>query len=99
MKVKPNLTVIEGVVRAIRPDAGGYGSNVEIVVSRNVSPEEAEDFLKPKPGEMLALFTPETPKSEPGQRVRVQARLLAGPFGERSILEHLEAIASGGSGQ
>jgi hypothetical protein len=49
MKAKPNLTVIEGVVRAIRPDAGGYGSNVDIEVSRNVSPEDGGDFLKPKP--------------------------------------------------
>jgi hypothetical protein len=98
MKVKPNLTVIEGVVRAIRPDAGGYGSNVEIEVSRNVSPDDGDDFLKPKPGELLALFTPETPAAKTGQRVRVRARLLAGPSGERSILEDIAVIAGGGAG-
>lgn len=98
MKVKPNLTVIEGVIRAIRPDPGGYGLNVEIEVSRNVSPAEGEDFLKPKPGELLALFTPEAPSAKAGQRVRVQARLLGGPFGQRSILDQLEAIPGDGSG-
>ena len=93
MQTKPNQTVIEGTVRAIRPDPGGYGSNVEIEVSGNVSPVKDADFLKPQRGDRLALFTAEAPVAEVGQRVRVQARLLGGPFGERRILEHLEVIA------
>lgn len=93
MQSQPNQTLIEGTVRAIRPDVGGYGWNVEIAVSRNVSPEADADFLKPRRGKPLALFTAEQPAAEVGQRVRVQARLLAGPFGERCILEHLEVIA------
>lgn len=95
MLSKPNQTVVEGTVRAIRPDEGGSGWNVEIAVSRNVSPEAGADFLKPKRGKPLALFTPEAPAAEVGQRVRVQARLLAGPFGERRILERLDVIADG----
>lgn len=93
MNSKPNQTLIEGTVRAISPDAGGYGANVEVEVSRNLSPVADADFLKPKGGDRLALFTAETPTAEVGQRVRVQARLLGGPFGERCILEHLEVIA------
>jgi hypothetical protein len=98
MKVKPNLTVVEGVVRAIQPDPGGYGSNVEVEVGRNISPADDADFLKPKTGERLVLFSAVAPEAEVGLRVRVQARLLAGPFGERNILEHLEAIPGSGSG-
>jgi hypothetical protein len=92
MKAKPNQTLLEGTVRAIRPDPGGYGSNVEIEVSGNLSPVADADFLKPQPGDRLTLFTAEAPSAEAGQRVRVQARLLGGPFGERRILEHLEVI-------
>jgi len=93
MQAKPNQTVIEGTVRAIQSDAGGYGSNVEIEVSRNLSPEEEADFLKPQRGDRLTLFTAEVPMTEVGQRVRVRVRLLGGPFGERRIIEHLEVIA------
>jgi acyl-coenzyme A thioesterase PaaI-like protein len=92
MKAKPNQTLLEGTVRAIHPDAGGYGSNVEIEVSRNLSRVADADFLRPRRGDRLTLFTAEAPPVEVGQRVRVQARLLGGPFGERRILEHLEVI-------
>ena len=53
MQSKPNKTLVEGTVRSVRPDAGGYGSNVEIEVSGNVSPVEDADFLKPQRGDRL----------------------------------------------
>jgi len=98
MQSQPNQTVIEGTVRAIQPEAGGYGSLVEIAVSRNLSPAEDADFLKSQPGDRVMLFTPEPPVAKIGQRVRVQARLLGGPMGERPILERIEVIA-GGAGE
>jgi len=98
MQAPPNQTVIEGTLRAIRPDAGGYGWNVEIEVARNLSPLADADFLKPQRGGRLTLFTPEAPSAEVGQRVRGHARLLGGPFGERHILERLEVIAGGAGG-
>ena len=92
MTAKPNQTVIEGAVRALRPAEGGCGTNVEIEVRRNLSPLADADFLKPNAGDRVVLFTPEAPRVELGNQVRVQARLLAGPFGERSILERLEVL-------
>ncbi len=99
MKAKPNRTVIEGTVRIIRPDEGGYGSNVEIEVSRNLSPMEDADFLKSQRGDRLTLFSAEAPAAEVGQRVRVQARLLAGPFGSRNVLERIEPLANEGAAE
>jgi hypothetical protein len=90
MLAKPNQTVIEGTVRAIRADEGGFGTNVEIEVDRNVSPSDDADFLKTQRGEVLTVFSPELPATEIGQHVRLHARLLGGPRGQRVILEKIE---------
>lgn len=97
MQSQKNQTVIEGTVRGIRLDKGGYGLNVEIEVSRNLSPVEDADFLKPQRGDRLTLFTAETPGAEVGQRVRVEARLLAGPSGGRIVLKRIEPLADEGA--
>ncbi len=107
MLAKPNKTVIEGTVRAIAPASGGQGHEIEIEVHRNLSRGRSDDFIQPAQGQSLHLFatqTPDvaigdrvratqTPDVAIGDRVRVQARLLAGPFGERTVLEQIDPLS------
>jgi hypothetical protein len=97
MLAKPNKTVIEGTVRAIVPATGGQGHEIEIEVHRNLSRGRSDDFIQPARGQSLRLFAAQfaaqTPDVAIGDRVRVQARLLTGPFGERTVLEQLDPLS------
>ena len=93
MLAKPNKTVIEGAVRAIVPASEGEGHEIEIEVYRNLSRGRSDDFIQPAEGQSLILFATQTPDVMIGDRVRVQARLLAGPFGERTVLEQLDPLS------
>ena len=93
MLAKPNKTVIEGAVRAIVPATEGEGHEIEIEVYRNLSRGRRDDFIQPVQGQSLHLFAAQTPDVAIGDRVRVQARLLAGPFGERTVLEQLDPLS------
>jgi len=93
MLAKPNKTVVEGTVRAINPASDGQGHEVEIEVRRNLSRGRSDDFIQPEEGQSLKLFAAQTPDVTIGDRVRVQARLLAGPFGERTVLEQLDSLS------
>lgn len=87
MWVKPNKTVLRGVVRAIRPAADGWGADVDLEVEENDSPRSEEDFLKPDLGSTMTLFTAEHECLRVGGRVRVEARLNAGPTGGRPVIQ------------
>jgi hypothetical protein len=93
MLAKPNKTLIEGTVRAIEPASEGRGHEIEIEVHRNLSHGKSDDFIQPAQGQSLHLFAAQTPDVAIGDRVRVQARLLAGPFGERTVLEQLDPLS------
>jgi hypothetical protein len=93
MLAEPNKTVVEGTVRAITPASEGQGHEIEIEVCRNLSRGRSDDFIQPAEGESLILFAAQTPEATVGDRVRVQARLLAGPFGERTVLEQLDSLS------
>jgi hypothetical protein len=93
MLAKPNKTVIEGTVRAIVPASEGQGREIEIEVCRNLSRGRSDDFIQPVEGQSLILFAAQPPEVAIGDRVRVQARLLAGPFGERTVLEQLDLLS------
>jgi hypothetical protein len=93
MLAKPNKTVVEGTVRGIVPASDGQGQEIEIEVNRNLSRGRSDDFIRPAEGQSLILFAAQTPDVTVGDRVLVQARLLAGPFGERRVLEQLDPLS------
>jgi hypothetical protein len=93
MLAKPNKTVIEGTVRGITPASEGQGHEIELEVHRNLSRGRSDDFIQPVQGQLLRVFAAQTPEVAIGDRVRVQARLLAGPFGERTVLEQLDSLS------
>ena len=92
MLARPNHTVVEGTVRAVRPHPEGQGIAVELTVSKNVSPAKADDFIRPEAGQVLSLFAAEEPTVSVGQKVRAHAQLLAGPFGSRTVLQQIDAL-------
>ena len=96
MLAKPNKTVVEGTVRAIGPASEGQGHEIEIKVDRNLSHGRTDDFIQPAEGQSLILFATQPPAVTIGDRVRVRARLLAGPFGERTVLEELDSLSDQG---
>lgn len=93
MLAKPNKTVIEGTVRRVAPSADGHGHEVEIEVRRNLSAGSSDDFLQPVEGANLHLFSADLPGAAVGDVVRARARLLAGPFGGRTVLEEMKAVS------
>lgn len=94
MQLRPNQTVLQGRVRAIRPEADGWGATIELLVVQNESPAEASDFLRSAPGTVLNVFTAEPELLQVGEMIRAHVTLLAGPFGERRVLESFDPIAA-----
>ena len=81
MLVRPNQTVVEGTVKAIRPQPEGWGAEIDLEVQRNLSPVPEDDFLKPQPGRTLTAFSVEPHTLRVGEAVRLRLALLAGPRG------------------
>jgi len=83
MLIKPNKTELEGCVTAIQQR--GLGADVDLIVTRNTS-DPAIDFIQPQPGVGLRLYSSEPGDLVVGAKVRIEARLDGGPFGQRAIL-------------
>lgn len=97
MQVKPNHSILQGRVRAIRPETDGWGADVDLLIMRNESPSQDEDFLRPAPGSVLTAFSAEPKNLKEGDTVRVHASLLAGPFGSRTVLESVAPVSDSAS--
>jgi hypothetical protein len=98
MLIKPNHTIVEGRVRAIRPEADGWGADVDLLVTRNESPSHDADFIRPAPGSLLTAFSAEAEKLKVGDVIRARASLLAGPFGGRTVLESVAPLTDSSFG-
>lgn len=92
MQIKPNKTLLKGRVRAIRPEADGWGADVDLVVLENKSLSKKNDFIRPELGSILTAFTSEPEKLAVGDEVKVQATLRADAFGERTVLESVSPL-------
>jgi hypothetical protein len=90
MLVRPNRTLLQARVLAIRPERDGWGAEVDLEVVRNESESPEEDFLRPAAGSTVTAFAAEPARLQVGSRVRVQASLIAGPAGGRVVLESVE---------
>jgi hypothetical protein len=93
MRVKPNRTRVEAQVENIRPNEGGLVVDIELKVIRNDS-EPASDFLRPAEGAFLTAFASERPAVKVGDVVKVDAMLLAGPRGQRMVVQALEPVTA-----
>jgi hypothetical protein len=95
MQIKPNSTLVEGLVRAVRPHPEGWGSEVELEVLDNLSPEPAADFLQPAPGTRIQVLYSQPAPLAVGQKVRAGLTVHGGPGGERAVIQSVETIAEG----
>lgn len=95
MQTHPNRTIVTGVLQRYEAAADGIGGDIEIEVSRNLSPDPASDFIRPEPGKLLRAFynqdSPPAAKLPIGRRVRVELTFLGGPFGSRCVVRSLKA--------
>jgi hypothetical protein len=96
MRVKPNRTTIRGRVKEVRPPPPGApgGAEVALEVIENESRGSEADYLQPAAGDILDAYVSRAPAVKPGDVVRVNASLSAGPFGERVVLESVEPLKS-----
>lgn len=93
MLVMPNQTVLDAVVEAIRPEADGWGAQIDLQVERNLSAGSDADFLRLAPGARLTAFFAEPDLLRVGDAVHLAARLVADEHGGRAVIERLEPVA------
>lgn len=91
MFVKPNKTVIRGIIKSARPHPDGSGREIELNVHENRSSPDS-DFIQPTPGSLLKLYSAKAPKIVSGDFVEVEATLVAGPFGERVVSQNIRKL-------
>lgn len=92
MNAAPNQTSVKAVVKHIAPAADGYGSELELEILANESANPAADFLQPKKGDRLKVFTASLGKLAEGSEIRATLGLLGGPSGERAVLRNAESL-------
>jgi hypothetical protein len=92
MLIKANSTPVEAEVKAVRPRPDGWGADVDLEVRRNLAAAD-EDFLRPRPGDVLTAFSAEPHLLRAGQAARLRLSLLAGPGGGRTVIESAEPLA------
>lgn len=91
MLVKPNKTVVEGLIKSVEQSTG-LGRDIELEVSKNLSIKE-EDFLRPLPGTILKVYCADPEQNlKVGEIVKAHTTLQAGPFGEKTILQSVSPI-------
>lgn len=92
MRIKPNKSVLEGTVRRIERAPDGFGAQVEFKVAKSAPAEGYEDFLGAKPGSTLTIFAAVPEDVVEGEDYQLTTSVLAGPRGQRVVLEAARAI-------
>ena len=87
MQVRPNQTTVEGEVVNVTPAGDGFGAEVTVMVTRNLSEAPEDDFLRPGPGTRLTAFAAEPGAVAEHKRYRLRLRLNAGPGGGRVVVQ------------
>ncbi len=89
MVVQPNQSQFVGSIKKVQPCDDGWGSEIKIEILQNELDGSQSDFISPKVGQVLEMFLPPRSKAAKfvvGDTMRMNARLLAGPTGERIVL-------------
>ena len=94
MIVHSNETLIQAVVKHITACADGCGHEVDLEVLGNESPDPKTDFLKPKVGDQLKVFSADLRLLEAGNRIRAALGLSGGPFAQRPVMRHAVLVTS-----
>jgi len=92
MQLRPNVTLVKGRVESVTRCADGWGAEVELEVTENVSTARERDFIRPPLGQRLKVFTADPELLPAGATMQVQLSLLGGPQGSRPVVESAEEI-------
>ena len=92
MIVRGNETTVHAVVDRVAPCADGYGHDLELNVLSNDSADPNADFLKPKAGDKLKVFSADAGELRAGAKIRATLGFSGGPFGQRTVLR--DAVTS-----
>jgi hypothetical protein len=91
MRIHPNKTILEGVVKGVVPAADGWGAHVQFSVDRSSPAEGFDDFLRAQPGTVVEVFAAEPEGLSTGKSYVLVASVLGGPGGQRIVLENVRA--------
>jgi hypothetical protein len=92
MITHPNETLVQAVVKRIAASADGYGHDVDLEILGNESPDPKADFLRPKVGDQLKVFSADLGPLEAGSRIRATLGLSGGPFAQRPVMHRAEPV-------
>lgn len=92
MQLKPNKTVFAGEISDLRPEDDGWGTNIDVIIAENYSVNDDNDFIQPKKGDILTLFSTDASNLQVGDKVKVNAILLGGPTGSRNVAETIQRL-------
>lgn len=92
MNVSPNETHVTGNVKQVVPCSDGQGFDVQLEIRENQSPDPSIDFLKPKTGDLLSVYSASKEGISSGQNVKATLALSGGPFQQRTILRKCSPI-------
>ena len=87
MQIKPNRSLLEGVVQRIAPASDGIGAEIVLTVETCAAADGFADFVAAELGREITLFAAVPEDVEEGRRYAVTVALLGGPGGERAVIE------------
>ena len=90
MLVRPNNTTVLAVVTGVQKESKAGDTVVSLRVESNISASPDGDFIRPEAGSTFDAYSIDPVPVRVGQRVLARARLNAGPWGGRVVLESLE---------
>jgi hypothetical protein len=89
MQIAPNGAVLEGVVRKVTRDAGGFGRELVLDVQAVKPMRGLASFMGPVTGNTVRLFLASEEPVKVGEKYRVKTAVLGGPGGERTVVQSL----------
>ena len=92
LNVHPNETLVKAVVKVVKPCDDGYGHEMDLEILTNESPDPANDFLQPKPGDRVMVFDANLGDVKDGQQIQATLALVGGPQQERAVLRQAQKL-------
>jgi hypothetical protein len=86
MKMHPNRTDLEVIVRGIEPSLDGIGATVEVQVIRSLALSQQPDFVCAQAGQVLRLFAAAPAELQLGGCYHLATSMAGGPNAERLVI-------------
>lgn len=94
MQIKPNETLLDGVVQRIDHAKDGIGATVSFSVLKNHASDPAADFVGAPAGATLDLFAAVPQEFEVGGRYQVSTALAGGPREQKVVVRSARKLGA-----